>query len=81
LNAGGFGSPGAFEAYLYHQAIYEVAETYDAAVWDLQRRWGYGYDSADWSKRKWPLTDGVHPTLAGYEDISIGMSQILASVS
>jgi lysophospholipase L1-like esterase len=72
---------GAYESYLYHRAIYEVADELDCAVWDLQRRWGYGIASVDYSKVKWPLFDGVHPTLAGYEDMAIAEANLLQFIA
>jgi lysophospholipase L1-like esterase len=73
-------SPGDYEALLWHQAIYEVADAYDVAVWDLQRRWGYGYGPIDYAAPKWPMYDGTHPTLVGYSDMGRWLHNFLAAL-
>lgn len=74
-------NPGPDEAVKFHEVIYEVADQYNCAVFDLQRRWGYGQGPIAFSGTPTPapLYDGVHPTLAGYQDMARMMASFMAS--
>ena len=77
--------PNDYEQLLYHQAIYEVADQYNVALFDLQRRWGYGYGPINYAAvngvTPTPLYEGTHATLAGYADIGRMISNIVARIA
>jgi lysophospholipase L1-like esterase len=80
----GYAATGAgdYEQLAWHQAIYDVADQYNCPVWDLQKRWGYGYRNVRYAVGNgWPLYDGTHPTLAGYSDAGRSFANILARVA
>lgn len=79
------GVPSADESRLFHQAIYNVADTLKVPVMDLQRRWGYGVTSTTGASST-PVTnsamyDGTHPTLLGYRDMGRMVARFLADTA
>lgn len=81
-NSNQSGVPSATESVLFHQAVYDTADSLGCAVIDIQRRWGYGVvpttNAATTPVSANAMYDGTHMTLLGYWDMGRVVARFLA---